>query len=124
METENSQPEVAPFSHEILDDEAAKISQLILSIQEKCMRTQEHVGDELFQWADEFRQAGRMAEAEFLYLHVIGIMERKCKPEYPFIFRTLRDYACSLLERSRRKQSVLLSIEPAAVLASVESNAA
>ena len=97
MERENQ--DSTPFSYTILDDEAAKISALILAVQQKCLQKSSEVARELFAWAEALREDGRRAEAEFLYLHCINMCERQHGAQYPIEFRSLRDFAATLVDR-------------------------
>src|SRR5437870_10041115 len=98
MEKEAAQFGVTPFSYDILDEEAAKISSLILAVNQKCAGNQaDSVARELFDWAEEMSSLGRPHEAEFLYLHAINIWERHHELTYPITFVNLREYAKRLL---------------------------
>jgi hypothetical protein len=104
MEKEASQFGVTPFSYDILDQEAAKISSLILAVNKKCAASQaDAVARDLYDWAEQMRQDGRMPEAEFLYLHAINIWERHHQLTYPINFVSLPDYARMLLSESDAK---------------------
>lgn len=104
MEKEESQSGIMPFSYEILDQEAAKISNLISAVNQKCATSQaDAVARDLFDWAEDMRVQGRMAEAEFLYLHAINIWSRHNQLQYPINFVSLRDYALMLLSESDAK---------------------
>lgn len=101
MDKEESQFGVTPFSYEILDQEAAKISTLISAVNKKCAASQaDAVARDLFEWAEDMRDNGRMAEAEFLYLHAINIWARNYQLKYPINFVSLREYALMLLVES------------------------
>jgi hypothetical protein len=101
MENDDPGFTIAPFPHQILDEEAAKISRLILAVQERCCHGGERAALDLFQWAEECRSGGYQPEAEFLYLHSINICERSGNGktrQYPVTFIGLREYALDLLQ--------------------------
>jgi hypothetical protein len=85
--------EITPFSYDILDREAEKISALMLAVQERRMKGGERIALDLFAWAEELFDAGRLCEAEFLYLHTINSCQVLRTPPYPLAFKGLRDYA-------------------------------
>lgn len=120
MEQEAAQFGVQPFSYDILDEEAAKISTLVLAVNQKCAGNQaDAVARDLFNWAEEMHQCNRPHEAEFLYLHAINIWQRHHELPYPITFTTLRDYAKRLLTESNTKLDNIAPIIPP-----MESNAA
>jgi hypothetical protein len=89
-----------------LDEEAHKISSLILAVNKMCAGRQvDEVARELFQWAEEMSRLNRGSEAEFLYLHAINIWERHHTLSYPITFTSLRDYAAKLLDASNLQRS-------------------
>src|SRR5262249_43746999 len=98
---------VSAGGHEFVDEEAHKISSLILAVQQRCAEGGDRVGADLFAWAEEYSRSGRRAEAEFLYLHAMGWCERLYGVVYPIMFRGLRDYAVHLLERIREQNSAV-----------------
>ena len=100
MENESNGHDVVPFSYDILDQEASKISSLIQDIQKKCAVAGDQLAVDLFGWAQECDNAGRLPEAEFLYLHFINVFVRQYNPEYPIIFRGLREFARQLLDQT------------------------
>ncbi len=102
MDTEASQHGAELFSYDILDAEAKKISGLILAVNQKCAGAQvdHQVAGDLFEWAEQMSKAGRLPEAEFLYLHAINIWERHIVLAYPINFVSLRGYALMLLHAS------------------------
>jgi hypothetical protein len=102
---------VSPSQRELLDEEAHKFSDLILAVQKRFTEGGERVGADLCAWAEQYEQSGHTPEAEFLYLHAIGWCERLCGVVYPVMFRGLRDYALSLLERIQQQPAI--SREPA-----------
>lgn len=98
MEKEVEQLDAKPFSYDILDEEASKISSLILAINQKCAnRHTQEVARELFEWAEQLTLEGRGSEAEFLYLHAINLWERHHKLPYPITFVSLKHHAAQLL---------------------------
>jgi hypothetical protein len=104
MEKEAAQFGTTPFSYDILDQEAEKISSLILAVNKKCAASQaDDVARELFDWAEQMREQGRLHEAEFLYLHAINIWERHHELTYPINFVSLPEYARMLLNESNAK---------------------
>lgn len=88
-----------PFSYDILDQEAAKISEIVLQVQQKCAELGDHVALDLFNWAEKCTDTGKRTEAEFLYLNVITLWERRFGVTYPIYFTSLRDYCLCLLEK-------------------------
>jgi uncharacterized membrane protein len=131
MQQDNSGFEAKPFSYDILDNEAAKISDLIKAVQQKCVSDSvDVVAPELFSWAETLTAQGRTAEAEFLFLHAINLWQKNIKePIYPIAFRGLKEYAKALWDMSANVkletvQSVMIAqIEPIAT-ARPEANAA
>lgn len=104
MEKEAAQFGVTPFSYDILDQEAAKISSLIAEVNQKLAASQaDEVGRGLFHWGEQMRSENRVAEAEFLYLHAINVWERHHKLAYPIVFSSLRDYALLFMSQSDAK---------------------
>jgi hypothetical protein len=113
MEKEAAQFGVTPFSYDILDQEAAKISSLISAVNQKLAASQaDEVARELFQWAEQMREENRLAEAEFLYLHAINVWERHYKLGYPILFKSLRDYAMLFMSQSDAKLADNVAILP------------
>jgi hypothetical protein len=90
---EESGNDITPFSYDILDQEAEKISALMLAVQERRVKGGERMALDLFSWAEELYDAGRRCEAEFLYLHTINSCEVLRTPAYPVVFTGLREYA-------------------------------
>lgn len=127
MEKQSAQFGVQPFSYDILDAEAAKISSLISAVNKKCAGAAvDEVARDLFVWAEEFARDGRQAEAEFLYLNAINIWQRNHQLQYPVQFISLRDYAQQLLALSEARfaecsANVTALPEPLSI---IESNAA
>jgi hypothetical protein len=85
--------DITPFSYDILDQEAEKISALMLAVQQRRIKGGERMALDLFAWAEELYDAGRRCEAEFLYLHTINSCQVLRTPPYPLAFRGLREYA-------------------------------
>ena len=100
MESESNRQDVVPFSYDILDQEASKISGLIQDIQKKCALAGDQLAADLFGWAQDCDKAGRLPEAEFLYLHFINVFGRQYHPQYPVVFRGLREFARQLLDET------------------------
>jgi hypothetical protein len=98
---DSTSTEVTPFSYEILDLEAAKISDLVLAVQHRCVDGNEGIeaGKELLGWAERFSRDGKPQEAEFVYLHAICIFEKHQSIDYPMTFTTLRDLAFLLMSK-------------------------
>lgn len=128
MKKEAAQFGVQPFSYDILDEEAKKISSLILAVNKKCAGAQvDDVARELFQWAEQMSKEGRVPEAEFLYLHAINIWQRHHVLNYPVLFVSLRDYAQQLLAASESQKEQLSNVNVTALVDSmpiIETNAA
>ena len=128
MENEASQTESNAFSYDILDQEAHKISELLLAVQQRCAQGGPEVAEELFGWAEEYSGNGRRAEAEFLYLYAVNLWERQFGVTYPIHFKSLRHYALTLRERcvaTTAQQAPILTAVPEQISYPViESNAA
>jgi hypothetical protein len=100
MDSDSTPSETKAFSYDILDEEARKISELVLTVQEKYATVaQDELPITIFQMGDEMHAQGMFAQAEFLYLHAVSLWEREFKLEYPYEFRGLRAYAQALHER-------------------------
>jgi hypothetical protein len=113
MEKEAAQFGVTPFSYDILDQEAAKISSLIAAVNKKLAASQaDEVARELFNWAEQMRDESRLPEAEFLYLHAINVWERHHKLAYPIQFVSLRDYALLFMSESDAKLTNNVAVMP------------
>lgn len=116
MEKEAAQFGTTPFSYDILDQEAAKISSLIAEVNQKLAASQaDEVARELFHWAEQMREGNRVAEAEFLYLHAINVWERHHKLAYPILFVSLRDYALLFMSQSDAKLADNVAMLPTAL---------
>lgn len=104
MQEENCGFEAKPFSYDILDNEAAKISDLIKAVQERCVSNSvDVVAPELYGWAETLSAQGRAAEAEFLFLHAINLWQKNITdPVYPIAFTGLKEYARALWEMSSK----------------------
>ena len=88
------------FSHDVLDQEAARYRQLVSSLQEEFARSGAGAPAALFALAEQCDREGRCLEAEFIYLHFINVWENRCRPSYPITFKGLREYARDLLQRA------------------------
>jgi hypothetical protein len=102
MEIEDSEAAGNQFSYEILDQEAAKISSIILIVQQKCTQAEPtRAAEELLLWADHLSQQGQHVEAEFLYLHAINLAQATGVTQYPIIFKGLREHAEVLITAAK-----------------------
>jgi hypothetical protein len=111
MEKEAAQFGVTPFSYDILDEEAAKISSLIAAVNKKCAGSAvDEVARDLFGWAEQMRDSGHLPEAEFLYLHAINIWQQHHQLTYPINFVSLREYARMLLCESDAKAAAAATV--------------
>lgn len=107
MEIDKQTAETKAFSYDILDEEARKISELVLLVNQKYATC--HLSDlpmVIYQMGDQAHSQGRLAEAEFLYLHAVSLWEREYKLEYPFEFRGLRTYAKALSEKHEATRGI------------------
>lgn len=109
MDSEKS--ETKAFSYDILDEEARKISQLVLTVQEMCATVaKDELPLTIFQLGDEMHARGLFAQAEFLYLHAVSLWEREYKLEYPYQFRGLREYAQALHTRHLNNRTAVIDL--------------
>jgi len=122
MQQENSGLEAKPFSYDILDNEAAKISDLIKAVQQKCVSDRvDVVAPQLFSWAETLLAQGRSAEAEFLFLHAINLWQKNItEPVYPIAFTGLKEYAKALWEMSTNNGAEAVQSQVEVVLAQIE----
>jgi hypothetical protein len=111
MDKDSSDFAAIPFPYEILDDEAARISNLVQAVQQKSAQCGERVAQELFTWAEACSEQGRRDEAEFLYLHCINTCQRQygLQLQYPVAFTSLRQYAQALLQHARQPDEPITS---------------
>ncbi len=89
------------FSHDLLDQEAARHGQLLSFIQQELSRGVVATPAALYALAEQCDREGRRLEAEFIYLHFINVWEGRYLPSYPISFTSLREYARDLLKRTR-----------------------
>lgn len=111
MDTDKTSSEPRAFSYDILDEEARKISELVLLVQQKYASVStEDLPLVIFQMGDEMHAQGHLAQAEFLYLHAVSLWEREFKLEYPFEFRGLKAYAQALYERHQASRVCVVDL--------------
>lgn len=88
------------FSHELLDQEAARYCELVSTVQQEFAKNGATTPCGLFALAEQCDREGRSLEAEFVYLHFIHVWEDRCRPVYPINFTGLREYARQLFARA------------------------